>query len=59
MINGKAIKLVSGGIPDIWEMDIDDNRVVLLTTFSNTPNQQAYPNFYSPGAGLPAKGQCI
>jgi hypothetical protein len=51
-------KIGVGGIPDIWEMDIDDN-VVLLTTFSNTPNQQAYPNFYTPGAGLPARANAF
>ena len=43
----------ASGIPDIWQMKVDDN-VVLLTTFSNTGYQQAYPNFYLFG-DFPAK----
>ena len=46
------------GIPDIWQMKFDDG-VVLLTTFSNTVHQQAYPYFYTPGSGMPARANAF
>jgi hypothetical protein len=33
--------------PDIWQMAIDNNPVI-LTTFSNGPYDQSYPNQYQP-----------
>lgn len=41
-------------IPDIWQMKFNNN-IVLLTTFSNTAYQQAYPNFYSAGNASPPR----
>jgi hypothetical protein len=46
------------GKPDIWQMTAD-NTPILITTFSNTANQQAYPNFYGTGNASPAKANTI
>lgn len=42
------------GIPDIWQMKADQGGI-LVTTFSNTANPQAYPNFYLATVPVPAK----
>lgn len=46
------------GKPDIWQMTAD-NTPVLITTFSNTNNQQAYPNYYGVAASSPAKANSL
>lgn len=51
-------KIGAGGIPDIWVMEIDNN-LVLSTTFSNTSNAQAYPNFYTPAGGVPPRANAF
>jgi hypothetical protein len=49
----------SVNIPDLWNMEIDNNSV-LITTFSNNPaNKQSYPNFYHSGNNYPAKGNSL
>lgn len=44
--------------PDIWQMVIDNNPVI-ITSFSNTSYQQSYPGFYNIGNPSPAKSNAI
>ena len=46
------------GKPDIWQMTAD-NVPIIITTFSNNTNSQAYPNFYNVGNVSPAKANSI
>lgn len=54
---GNTARLASNK-PDLWVMAFDDSPV-LITTFSNTDNQQAYPNFYLSNGTSPAKANAI
>ncbi len=39
------------GIPDVWNIRLDNN-LILVTTFSNGTKTQAFPDYYNPGVTL-------